>query len=42
MGDAETDGANQEEIAGEEFEVGLDGVGNIGVVVLAERGFPEK
>lgn len=42
VGDAETDGSDQEKVTGEEFEIGLDGIGNIGVVVVTQGSSPEK
>ena len=41
-GEAEADGADEEEVAGQELEVGFDGGGDVGVVVFPERGLPEK
>lgn len=39
---AESDGADQKEVAGEEFEISFDGRGDVGMVVLAEGGFPQE
>jgi len=40
--ETESDRAYEEEIASEEFEVALHGLGNVVVVVLTEGGFPQK
>lgn len=40
--EAEPDRSHEEKVAGEKFEVPLDGFGNVGVIVLAEGGFPQE
>ena len=40
--ETESDCAHEEEVAGEEFEVALHGLGNVVVVVLAEGSSPKK
>lgn len=42
MGNAETDGSDQKQVASEKFEVGFDGIGNIRVIVVTQGGFPKE
>ena len=41
-GEAESDGADEKEIAGQELEVSRDGLRDVGVIVGTESGLPKE
>ena len=40
--ETESDRSHKKQVAGEELEVALNGLGNIGMVILSESGFPKE